>query len=223
MDGTKCTAVQYLNNASVCYPYLVQYKSCIPSLRDKDGVYISSRVSVQQSEDTANQLNIFKSFLSSQCQLVAFPFLCLSLFPLCDGNHTTYLPSNHECNSISTDTCKEIWKMAATFISNLPVCSALPNTSPCNREWITILSLLESVLFIYSGTAHTGYLHQTAIMSTNCSENFIFTGNQCLPACPDWSLSDAEGPRAVVVLSAVVGLIGGIFVFLLSGLRFRKM
>ena len=138
----KCTPMLYANNASVCYPYLAQYKSsCIPSLMNKDGVYISSSVSLQQSESTASQLKTFQSFLSSQCQAVALPFLCLYLFPLCDENQTTYLPSMAECISVSTDICKSEWMTAKTLVTNLPVCSTLPNTSPCNRMWL--------ILYIY--------------------------------------------------------------------------
>ena len=128
----------YANDASVCYPYLTQYKnSCIPSLMNKDGVHISSNVSLQQSESTASQLKTFQSFLSSQCQAVALPFLCLYLFPLCDENQTIYLPSMAECISISTDICKSEWMKAMNLqlVTNLPVCSTLPNTSPCNRTW----------------------------------------------------------------------------------------
>ena len=128
----KCTPLLYNNTGSVCYPFLEQYKSCIPSLSSKDGVFISSTVSLIKSEATSNSAFQYQSLLSSQCRDAALPFLCLYLFPLCDDNQTAYFPSSEQCTSISTDTCKAEWTNAKTLIAGLPVCSVLPDASPCN-------------------------------------------------------------------------------------------
>ena len=123
-----------MNNQSVCYPVLQQYKRCSPALNQTSSLYISSNVNVQESESAILQLLRLKNSLSSKCQVAILPFICLYLFPLCGENHTEYLPSFGECNSISNDICKVEWQMAQQLLSNsLPNCAALPYvTSACN-------------------------------------------------------------------------------------------
>ena len=61
--------------------------------------------------------------------------------------------------------------------------------------------------------------------SINCSENFIWNGNYCLPACPNWALrsNSATADDIIVITSAVIGLISGTLFFIVSGLRYRRM
>ena len=123
----------YNNTGSVCYQYLEDYKSCIPSLNLEEGVYISSSINVMENEAIADKAKQYQSLLSPQCRDAALPFFCLYLFPLCDGNQTAYLPSSEQCTTISTETCKNEWTLAKATITGLPECSVLPNINPCNR------------------------------------------------------------------------------------------
>ena len=101
----------------------------------ENGVYISSNVSLMQSEAFAAQVGNLQTFLSPQCKIAALPFICLYLFPLCDQNQTLHLPSSEQCISISTVSCKSEWTTAKALISNLPVCQSLPINSPnCNGK-----------------------------------------------------------------------------------------
>ena len=135
----KCSPVPYGNNESVCYSFLQQYKGCNQTVDKTDSVhismstvYISSNVNLQQSESTITHLLSLQNKISPKCHAAILPFMCLYLFPLCDGNQTEYLPSAGECYSISTDTCKAEWFIAQQLFSNLPNCVALPKVSPCN-------------------------------------------------------------------------------------------
>ena len=130
--NTKCTPVQYVNNHSVCYTVLQQYKTCIPTLSTSSNVYVSSNINIEESENAIIQLLSLQKTLSPNCQVAVVPFICLYLFPLCDENQTAYLPSSQECNSISTDICKAEWSMAQQLLSSLPNCAALPNVTHCN-------------------------------------------------------------------------------------------
>ena len=132
LANTTCTAVPYMNNESVCYSFLLQYKSCNSAVNGSNDVFISSNVNVQESENIASELKILQNLLSPQCRAVSLPFICLYLFPLCGENGTVYLPSSEQCNSISTDICKGEWVMAQEVISSLPNCALLPNVSSCN-------------------------------------------------------------------------------------------
>eukprot|EP00731_Ephydatia_muelleri_P010669 Em0005g1255a len=209
----------YTSYSSFCYPFLTQSASCIPSLINRSGLYIAPSVDLQQSESTASQIQSFQDFLSPQCKEVALPFLCLYLFPLCDDNQTTYLPSMAQCISISTDICRTEWLLASSLVNNLPVCSKLPNVSPCNGSTTPASTTTAS-----PNNASTTNSTSLSVVNKTCSENFIFNGNYCLPDCPKWSLR-ASGTNAdyVVIVAAVVGLISGTIVLLLSCVRHRRM
>ena len=66
------------------------------------------------------------------CRSSFIPFMCLQLFPLCDGNGTPHKPTKDQCISISTVVCKEEWQKALTFPSvreMLPDCESLSVTT----------------------------------------------------------------------------------------------
>ena len=123
-----------MNNESICYPILQQYKSCNSEMNDSNGLYISSTINVNKSESIASQLKILRNLLSPQCQAASLPLICLFLFPLCDANGTAYLPSSEQCYSISGGVCKEEWEVAQAMVTGLPSCAVLPNVSSCNSK-----------------------------------------------------------------------------------------
>ena len=58
-----------------------------------------------------------------------------------------------------------------------------------------------------------------------CSENFVLISNYCLPSCPNWVLRN-KGENAddiILIITAVVGLICGILVLVISIVRRRRM
>lgn len=63
------------------------------------------------------------------------------------------------------------------------------------------------------------------VQRLNCSENFIFNGNYCLPACPNWVLGIGGTliDDYIVIGSAAIGLICGILFFVLSCAHHMRM
>lgn len=172
-SSSTCTAQLYTNKASLCYPFLTQYKTCIPSLTNKSGVYIASSVNLQQSESTATKIQIFEGLLSSECQKVALPFLCLYLFPLCDDKNTAYLPSMMECISISTGICNVEWNFAASYV-NLPDCSRLPNVSTaCTGmlQCVCIFVIVHCIVYDRFNNTCTNNNCTNNTCSYNCTNN----------------------------------------------------
>ena len=51
------------------------------------------------------------------CTSSFVPFMCLYLFPLCDGNGTVTRPSRDQCIEISTVICKDEWQKALAISS----------------------------------------------------------------------------------------------------------
>ncbi|KAL5491673.1 hypothetical protein EMCRGX_G017005 [Ephydatia muelleri] len=161
---TKCTPVHYAPSQSVCLPLLKEYKKCIPATSAQDGIYISSKVDLQESENAVLKIKSFESFLSPQCRAVALPFACLYFFPLCDGNQTAYfLPSSDECISISTETCKGEWEGAKKLVRQIPDCRTLPDVSRCKVSIVNTSSLTSAnSLFALIGFAGAKSLYCTA-------------------------------------------------------------
>ena len=95
---------------------------------------IASDVDQEANENTAQLVINGLSFLgaSEACRSSFIPFMCLQLFPLCDGNGTPHKPTKDQCISISTVVCKEEWQKALTFPSvreKLPDCESLSVTT----------------------------------------------------------------------------------------------
>ena len=64
-----------------------------------------------------------------ECVDAFLPFMCLYLFPLCNGTSgEAYLPSQEECLVISNDVCPMEWDLASSLAGDkFPVCATLPN------------------------------------------------------------------------------------------------
>lgn len=87
-----------------------------------DDMYILSTIDVHNSEHIAMQV---AAAFPSECGEAVLPFICLYLFPLCDGNQTLHLPSIDECNAISMGICSTEWKIAQKLDARIADCKIL--------------------------------------------------------------------------------------------------
>ena len=115
---------------SACLQALNQIKACFPGVKNSSNVEIPMNVDQVANENTAlliiNGLSLLGA--TEACRSSFIPFMCLQLFPLCDGNGTAHKPSRDQCIEISTVVCKEEWQKALTFPSvreRLPDCKSL--------------------------------------------------------------------------------------------------
>ena len=63
-------------------------------------------------------------------------------------------------------------------------------------------------------------------LETTCQVDFFSDGGVCKPECGRWSIYSDELATAITVLvflSTTVGIIGGMAVFILSLIRYKKM
>ena len=71
------------------------------------------------------------SFLnpSQQCKEAIIPFLCISIFNLCDSSNTLHTITREDCLYIRDDVCARVWHTAVNFLGAdvLPVCEDLPD------------------------------------------------------------------------------------------------
>ena len=118
-----------------CLQVLTQSKSCFGIMQNSSNIMIASNVDQEANENTAQLIISGLPLLGAteMCTSSLIPFLCLYLFPLCDGNETAHKPSRDQCIEISTVVCKDEWQKAALIpgvIEKLPDCESLSsNTS----------------------------------------------------------------------------------------------
>ena len=94
---------------------------------------IAANVDQEANENTAQLIISGLPLLGAteMCISSLIPFMCLYLFPLCDGNGTAHKPSRDQCIEISTVVCKDEWQKAALIpgvIEKLPDCESLSKT-----------------------------------------------------------------------------------------------
>ena len=94
---------------------------------------IPTSIPQESSESDAmllvNGLNILTP--SEECLAAIVPFLCLSLFPLCDTDNNLRTVSREDCLSLRDEICVDIWRMATRVLGPgvLPICEELPDVS----------------------------------------------------------------------------------------------
>ena len=134
MDSQRtCTQVSEYSG-EVCRDELMSLQMCFSGVTSP--LNIPSSIDQQTVESDATRLVNGLSFLnpSQQCSEAIMPFLCLSIFGLCDSSNTLHTVLRQECLDIRDDICTREWSQAIAFLGDgvLPVCEDLPDvTADC--------------------------------------------------------------------------------------------
>ena len=116
---------------STCQQALIQARACLSGMhQNNSNVVITANVDQEASESTAQLIVNGLPLLGATeaCTSSFVPFMCLYLFPLCDGNGTVTRPSRDQCIEISTVVCKDEWQKALAISGvkeQLPNCEHL--------------------------------------------------------------------------------------------------
>ena len=90
---------------------------------------IPSSIDQKTSEsDAMSLMNSFSLFsYNKQCNEAIMPFLCLSIFSLCDSSTTLHTILRQDCLDIRDDICASEWSEIKVFLGTdaLPVCEDL--------------------------------------------------------------------------------------------------
>ena len=94
---------------------------------------IPSLIDQQTGEGNARNLINGLSFLTPpptpECREAIMPFLCLSIFQLCDASNNLHTILRQDCLALRDDVCMKEWSQAAAFLGAgvLPICKDLPD------------------------------------------------------------------------------------------------
>ena len=133
------------------------------------------------------------------------PFLCQYTYPPCDGNGSAQFITQEQCINIRNDVCETEWNIAMSLEQGrlLPVCETFDAD---NESSIATVEDDRDPLV--------------------CHYQFREYCDLCLPLCGTFSQYTDQvrlGERAVIILSAVLALLGGIIVVIAAVIRRSEM
>ena len=134
--SASCSQVETYSG-EVCRNTLTALQACYSN--EKSALSIPTSIDQEDTEDLANLLvNGLQFFFASQeCIEAAEPFICLTLFPLCDSDNIMRTVSRDDCVSLR-DICGSAFRQAELLLgpSSLPNCEKLPDIiDECNGKY----------------------------------------------------------------------------------------
>ena len=216
---------------------------CLPGTQHNDSsVKIAANVDQETNDETAQLIISGLPLLgaSEMCKSSLIPFMCLYLFPLCDGKGMAHKPSIDQCIEISTVLCKDEWQKAqsiSTVKNQLPDCQRLSISTSCLGKDDFQNLYAQTITFFYLGM-HAQALDEknntiinnmpelSEANQINCTEPFYFSNGTCLPLCDKWKQYSNEKSAAIdviTILSALSGFTFGSITLVVSCIGRRKM
>ena len=117
-------------SGDICRNELLSLQTCLSDVTSP-ALNIPSSIDQETGESVAMRLVNGLSFLnpSQQCQEAIIPFLCISIFNLCDSSNTLHTAPREDCVYIRDDVCVSEWSTAVELLGAdvLPVCEELPD------------------------------------------------------------------------------------------------
>ena len=118
-------------SGDICRNELLSLQTCLSGVTSPPpALNIPSSIDQETGESDAMRLVNGLSFLSpsQQCQEAVIPFICISIFNLCDSSNTLHTALKEDCLYIRDDVCVSEWSMAVELLGAdfFPVCEELP-------------------------------------------------------------------------------------------------
>ncbi|KAL5515467.1 hypothetical protein EMCRGX_G000637, partial [Ephydatia muelleri] len=192
---------------STCFQALSEISACLPGTQHNDSsIKIAANVDQETNDETAQLIISGLPLLgaSEMCKSSLIPFMCLYLFPLCDGKGMAHKPSIDQCIEISTVLCKDEWQKAqsiSTVKNQLPDCQRLSISASC-------LGMHAQALDEKNNTIINNMPELSEANQINCTEPFYFSNGTCLPLCDKWKQYSNEKSAAIDVITILSALSG---------------
>ena len=128
-----CSQVE-VYTGEVCRDELRSLQTCFsgvisppPALNIPSPTTIPQEMSEMEAVGLANGLPILNP--SPECAEAIIPFLCLSIFSVCDANNRSHTILRADCLELRDDICADVWRGAVAILGPgaLPICEELPD------------------------------------------------------------------------------------------------
>lgn len=129
----ECSQVE-VYTGEVCREAFTSLQTCFsgvssppPPLNIPRPVDIPQEMSELEAVGLASGLPILNP--SPECSEAILPFLCLSIFSLCDANNRSHTILRADCLELRDDICADVWRAAIVILGPdaLPICEELPD------------------------------------------------------------------------------------------------
>ena len=100
---------------STCLASLLRSKSYLTGVQENgSSVDVSENVDLEANENSIQVIISHLSLLNATetCISSLIPFMCLHLFPLCDGDGAVPAPTRDQCIEVCRVACKDVWQKA---------------------------------------------------------------------------------------------------------------
>ena len=136
-NSSTCLQIQ-THTGDVCRETLTTLQTCFSG--DASAINIPLQVDQQVGESNAMNFVNGLSFLnpSLQCREAMMPFICLSIFQLCDSSGNLHTILREDCQELRDNICAEEWIQIVRFAGPgvLPVCEDLLDVVvECVGKW----------------------------------------------------------------------------------------
>ena len=136
-------------SGEVCSETLASLQACFSGVTTLENLNIPSLVDQEAGERDAATFVNGLPFLNPnpQCREAIEPFICLSIFTLCDPDGDLHTITREDCLELRDNICAELWSLAVGILGAgaLPVCEDLLDiTNECKliKEYETYIRVL---------------------------------------------------------------------------------
>ena len=131
--SSSCLQIR-IYTGEVCRGSLTSLQTCFSGdTSPPPALNIPSLIDQEAGESDAMNLVNGLSLLSPspQCREAIMPFLCLSIFTLCDSSNHLHTILREDCLELRDNICAEEWRQAVTLLGArvLPVCENLSDSA----------------------------------------------------------------------------------------------
>lgn len=141
ITSSSCSEVEPYSG-EVCRDALTSLQMCFSGVTSAPpALTIPSLVDQQTAErDLRNRISHLHPPPPPECREAILPYLCLSVFQLCDSNNQLHSVVREDCLALREDVCAEQWSQVEAFLT---VCEDLPDTTEeCLGNFFTLTAWL---------------------------------------------------------------------------------
>ena len=123
-------------SGEVCKDVFTSLQTCLSGrMSPPPALNVPSLIDQQSGErDVVSLVNALSALdPNPQCMEAIKPFLCVSVFKLCDSSNQLHTVLREDCLALRDDVCADIWDFFDAGV--LPVCENLPSaTNDCTGK-----------------------------------------------------------------------------------------
>ena len=162
---------------------------------------------------------------------------------MCGEDGIEYGPSSAYCYDVRDNVCESEWREANNLLETigeppLPDCSSFTDEGlVCNLPECEFYNRIYIYIYIYNNICYADmtkcyilvsvfFITASDVCTIECNDQFYCSNNFCKPHCArfrDYSKEVTVAIDVMTIIGAIVGLLGGIAVLIISVMKRKRM